>query len=275
MAIGSISSAGAGAQSTQKLDAIKALRDEINKTTKASNGRDKKEEEKAISATAAAAGFGAGALQQVGNPANPANAAKKEQGGEGPNGLGGTTKAAQVRSTDQILRANTARGATENSFRVQQQKADQAANEIVQQKNLAEQKESARLENDREYRQQVNNQQQRAANDGIKLLRERRAEEAQVTKAQSVEVQKVEQVDPRIKAAQVQADQVQKNQETSQNFRLKQIADSLYKQAAKSADLALKEAVKGPSEVEKARSQGERKEATAAAGVGQNISVKA
>ena len=272
MAISQVSSASASLPQ-QKITPSQVLRSEIDKTGKAANGRSKSEEEKAIAATSAAAGVGAGAVQQVFTETQN-KAVRNTVAGTGVNGVSGSTKPSAAKTVDQEVKAVAARGGNETSFKVQQARQDRLAAE-VQRGKVAEQARNAQAaEDNRVATLQLSSQQQRSSANVLQLQRNKLAAEFEATKKQNVEVKPVERVDPRVVNNQVQAERVQKTQEVAQLEKFKQISTSQIKSNVEKNDVALKEAVKGPAEVQKAQPAA-KPPAEAPSPLGQNISIKA
>lgn len=263
MAISAVSSLSLSA--TQRSSLTQSLRDETAKVGKASNGRSKAEEEKAIAASSAAAGVGPTSARQV----LQARQEKVEQ--NGPTGaVGGIPKPGQTRTIEQATRTIADNSVREGSSKVQAKRDDQTAFLQQRAQALKESKDEQSREDFRQQRVEQQAQQLRSPANVIAVQRAKEAEELRAAKQQNVEVRKVEQVDPRRVAAQVQSQQVQRNQEAAQAAKFKDIADVQLKATVAKTDSLRKEAIQGPPEATKARPQAE-----ARSPVGQNINIKA
>lgn len=283
MAVSAVSSslssaAGASLRPEGKNSAIAQLRDEIAKVGKANNGRSKQEEEKTLAATSAAAGVGGAASLQNFNQ-GVAQAEKTNQIGGGANGRSGSIRPSQAKSVDQAVQSNISRGVAETSAKIQAARQDRVASEVQRAKNAFEvQAEKAQAEL-KELKAQEASQQLRSPANVIQVQRERQAEDLKATKQQNVEVQKVEQADPRKVLQKVNAEQVQRNQESSQIAKFKAIAAVEVKDEVNKNAEARLATIKGPSEVEKVRLRADQAAAKPQAvpppAVGQNINIKA
>lgn len=284
MAISAISASNAALsfQAEQNAKAVRTARDEQSKVGKGYTGRSKAEEEKALVAASQAAGVGSSSLSQTlvesqkkveksSQIGNNVNAGQRQNSANAQENVGGSPRPSAAKTTDQVIKAIAARGGDETSTKVQQQRADRLASEVQKSKADASQRvEDQRITNiQTKILQAAAYQRSDAAN--LQVTRAKLADQAEASKAQNVEVKAVEKADPRLAAAKVLNEQVQRNQEVAQVSRDKQASSAQLKILITSNADKLKQSLQESSELAKDTSR----KPVPPSPVGQRIDIKA
>ncbi|WP_338845806.1 hypothetical protein V8J88_19035 [Massilia sp. W12] len=245
------------------------LKNSAAKTNRVDNGRSKAEEDKARESAAS----GLSASQQ--NTLNGATERVREKNeiGNGANGVSGTSRATQAKTVDQSVRQNQQSGVAETAFKAQNVRAQRTLDAARRDVVSAQAKFEDAQELKREQTQQIASQRQRSDATAFQQIREKQAVQQTAQRQQSVEVQQAksgERPQASVLNDKVQAQRVQQTQESNQAAKYKAIADAQFKADVKRNDDLLREAVKGPSEAQKTKQNGETP-----GRIGQNINIRA